>query len=243
MSYILEALRKSERERQHAEPLVLNPIGSETTEPPHRWFGPLTGTVVLLVGAIAFGAFWIFATGRLGVTTPASPSAGLSGKSNAMTAGPTDVAGPRAVEKILRPAPELKLSPFAAGRQRSSLRDLAKEARIEAPAAAPSKPPVSAAPSVTEKAVAAPSAVNSLPQDASIKFLRAMPPEFQHTLPHLAVTIHIYAPREADRILYINNRQYHVGDQIENGIVVREIVPDGAVLSYRGQLFKLPRPT
>jgi len=57
------------------------------------------------------------------------------------------------------------------------------------------------------------------------------------------VTIHIYAPNPADRILYINNRPYRPGERVAEGVVVEEIVQDGAVLSYRGRRFKLPRPS
>src|SRR5581483_8342451 len=66
---------------------------------------------------------------------------------------------------------------------------------------------------------------------------------FSARAPELVVNIHIYAPREADRILYINNRQYHAGDRVRDDIVVEDIVQDGAVLSFRGQRFKLPRPS
>lgn len=241
MSYILDALRRSERERQQAEPLVLDPIGSEATALPRRRLAPVTGVAVLLIGAIALSAFWIFVAGRSGVTTPVSvsskPSA-VSTPSAAATALATRVAA-----KEIRPAPELKLSPFAAGRRRSSARDLAQEARIEPSSPPPAPSRTSASPQEAKGVAPAVSDAMASAADASIKFLRAMPPEFQRALPKLAVTIHIYAPREADRILYINNRQYHAGDHIRGDIVVREIVQDGVILSYHGQLFKLPRPT
>lgn len=246
MSYILDALRKSERERQQADPLVLNPMGSDTIELPRRRFGWAGAGAALVVGVVAVGVYVIAIYNRDG-TVPA-PSI----SSATPTVPATSVGVPEAVRadkaqpeaKAIRPAPELKASPFVATRPRSSVRDLAKEARAERPAPAS---PIAAAPSPSAPIESgAPVAVAATPVNTphpSIKFLRAMPADFQRELGDLSVTIHIYAPSETDRILYINNRQYRAGEQVRDGVVVEEIVPDGAVLTYRGQRFKLPRPT
>ncbi len=248
MSYILDALRKSERERQQADPLVLNPVGSEAIELPGRRVGLMGAVAVFVVVAIALSAYWIVISNRVApVTVPKNSPA--STESQKIRSGPEAALAEKTPPEIktIRPAPELKPSPFAATRPRSSVRDLAKEART-----APSTPSSSAAtavvaaPSVpnqgnaiTKAAAATPVATEKEP----IKFLRAMPADFQRELRDLNVTIHIYAPNEADRILYINNRQYRAGEQVRDGVVVEEIVPDGAVLTYHGQRFKLPRPT
>lgn len=72
--------------------------------------------------------------------------------------------------------------------------------------------------------------------------LRLLPAEFQSTLPPLQVNIHVYGEDASARLLYINDRQARVGEFVHEGVRVEAIVPDGAVLSYRGRLFKLPRP-
>jgi hypothetical protein len=82
----------------------------------------------------------------------------------------------------------------------------------------------------------------SPPVDGPVRFLRSLPLDFQQSLPELVVNIHVYAADEPDRILYINNRSYRRGEQVQDGIIVEDIVPDGAVLQFRGQRFKLPRP-
>lgn len=73
-------------------------------------------------------------------------------------------------------------------------------------------------------------------------WLSALPDAFRAGLPALVVNIHVYAPDEGQRILYINNRPLQRGEEIE-GVVVEEIVPEGVVLRARGQRFKLPRPS
>lgn len=126
-----------------------------------------------------------------------------------------------------------------------------------APATEPTAPPPqskveakiqAAMPAVAPKAEAAlapprPRApVLSPPADGPVRFLRSLPMDFQQGLPELVVNIHVYAAEELNRILYINNRSYRRGEQVQDGIIVEEIVPDGVVLQFRGQRFKLPRP-
>jgi general secretion pathway protein B len=168
---------------------------------------------------------------------------------------------PRVVEPIVAPAsasapivsraetpapPELKPHPLAKASETSGARDLAAEAQVEARQSARARRSAAVAsvtpPTETVANATAPTPV-SAPAAAMVKFLRTMPPDFQRSLPQLTVNIHIYAPREDDRILYINNHQYHSGDRVGDGIVVEEIVEDGAVLSFHGQRFKLPRPS
>jgi len=139
------------------------------------------------------------------------------------------------------PAPELRASPFAAPSGRSPVRDLGRQARVDRPAP-PTAAPVR--PARVEEAVAGEAVASPGPAaEEPLKFLHAMPDDFRGALPPLAVTIHIYAPRPADRILYINNKPYRAGDRIAEGLRVEGIVEDGAVLSYRGRRFKLPRPS
>jgi len=58
----------------------------------------------------------------------------------------------------------------------------------------------------------------------------------------MEVNIHVFSPDPSQCILSINNRSYRQGDEITGGAVVEEIVPDGVVLYYDGQRFRLPRP-
>lgn len=239
MSLILDALRKSEQERRQADPLVLSPIGPEAAVLPRRRWGALPIVAAVVVAGVALGGYW-FVASRLEVSLAGAGSAVKPNESRASSTAPLPAQGDISSSSAARPAPEFTPSPFvaAASQKGAVVRDLAKEARVE-----PREPAPAAAPKQEQVALAAPTPVPAPPPSESIKFLRAMPPEFQRALPELVVNIHIYAPREADRILYINNRQYHAGDKVRDDLVVQEIVEDGAVLRYRGQLFKLARPS
>lgn len=71
--------------------------------------------------------------------------------------------------------------------------------------------------------------------------LGELPDVGQAGLPALHVDVHAWAERPADRFVLINLRRYGEGDRIEEGALVRHIVPAGVILEYRGELYSLPR--
>jgi general secretion pathway protein B len=60
-------------------------------------------------------------------------------------------------------------------------------------------------------------------------------------LPELHLDVHVYATNPADRFVYINMRKYHEGTPLQEGPVVERIRRDGVVLNYQGLRFILPR--
>ena len=65
--------------------------------------------------------------------------------------------------------------------------------------------------------------------------------EAQTGLPPLAVDLHIFTDDPAKRAVFINGRRYTQGATIAEGPTVEQITREGAVLSYRGRRFLLPR--
>jgi general secretion pathway protein B len=60
-------------------------------------------------------------------------------------------------------------------------------------------------------------------------------------LPDLHLDVHVFATKAADRFVYINMRKYHEGATLEEGPTVERIRRDGVILSYQGLRFLLPR--
>jgi general secretion pathway protein B len=60
-------------------------------------------------------------------------------------------------------------------------------------------------------------------------------------IPQLRLDLHAYAARPQDRWVMINMHKMHEGDTMPEGVRVDSITPDGAVLSYHGSSFLLPR--
>ena len=51
----------------------------------------------------------------------------------------------------------------------------------------------------------------------------------------LKVTVHVWAERPAERLVFVNGRKYVQGDRIEDKFVLEEITPEGAMVSYEGR--------
>ena len=68
-----------------------------------------------------------------------------------------------------------------------------------------------------------------------------LPAQATAGLPELSVDLHIFADDPAQRAVFINGRRYQRGGVLVEGPTVEEITREGAVLSYHGQRFLLPR--
>jgi general secretion pathway protein B len=60
-------------------------------------------------------------------------------------------------------------------------------------------------------------------------------------IPQLRLDLHVFAVRQQDRFVMINMHKLHEGDTTPEGVHVENITPEGAVLSYNGSRFLLPR--
>jgi general secretion pathway protein B len=60
-------------------------------------------------------------------------------------------------------------------------------------------------------------------------------------LPALHLDLHVFADRPEDRFVMVNMHRLGEGDSLPNGVQVEAIRPDGVVMSYRGTRFLLPR--
>ena len=60
-------------------------------------------------------------------------------------------------------------------------------------------------------------------------------------LPNLHLDIHVYSEQAADRFVFVNMSKYEEHAALSEGPVVSEIVPEGVILEYRGTEFLLPR--
>jgi len=60
-------------------------------------------------------------------------------------------------------------------------------------------------------------------------------------IPQLRLDLHVFAAAPQDRFVMINMHKLHEGDSLPEGVHVESITPEGAVLSYNGSKFLLPR--
>lgn len=255
MSFILDALRKSEHERQRqlGPSIAELPVARPAPRVPAWVWVALAALLTLNVATVAW-----FMTRDPAAPAPATapavtatesaapPAPAAPGPSAATATAPTPQ--PIVAAPLTPAAPPAPLSaaaapaaPPAAGLPAGVPRDvrpLTEEAYSEPPApslAAPEAPDPSLLPLPPEPMPRSAATAAGLPT------LDQLPPQATAGLPPLAVNLHIYAAQPAQRAVFINGTRYREGDSLPGGAELQQITPDGAVLSYRGQRFLLPR--
>jgi general secretion pathway protein B len=68
--------------------------------------------------------------------------------------------------------------------------------------------------------------------------LSELPIAIQQELPAMSITVHAYSSRPAERLVGINDRLLHEGDDVAPGLKLEQITPEGMILSYKGYNFR-----
>ncbi len=223
MSFILDALKKAESRRGHSPPVMPDtPLGdiAPAQEPQRRL--PFTALALVSgVVVIATLAWWL---GRQ--SSPAAVMSDTAAAENVMQLPVGD--GSREIRPLDREADR-------------STRRAAQPAPPSAQRISPA-PDVSAIPGQTGNASVAP----SLPRAATDRQSGENLPGYEEIvlsgrvqLPALHLDIHVYADAPERRFVFVNNRKYRQGEQLEEGGRVERITPTGAVLNFRGHRFEL----
>lgn len=226
MSFILDALRKSETERQKAQVPGIGdaPMVVHQKHVP-RW---TVGLIACLsVGLVVLGWFWLRGAGTgtdqdmAASSTQATPAAAVAPQ--AVTGTATSSTPP------ISPAGAADTVSFRIG----EIRDLSEEAlqgtaatSVVAPASA-SAPPATASPA--PEVLAAPM--------LTLAQYRAT----GGALPELNLELHVYSPTAAERFVFINSTKYVEGQTLTEGPRLGAITQDGAVLVHEGRSLLLPR--
>jgi general secretion pathway protein B len=226
MSFILDALKKSEIERQRQSMPGLMDVPTSLRR------GRLPLWAVLLGCLLAINILvLIFLLMRNG-----APLASTAARHDTPLA---DAKPPPALDQHFSPlgaapvyAPEIPVPPAEASSSKEETAAAPLAPHAEAPRASPHslrRPD----PVLTEEDAAENDEV--LPTISEINLTGAQ------ALPELHLDVHVYATNPAERFVYINMRKYKEGDTLQEGPVLEKIRRDGVVLNYRGLRFILPR--
>ena len=225
MSFILDALRKSETERQKAQVPGIGdaPMVVHQKHVP-RW---TVGLIACLsAGLVVLGWFWLRDSGTdMGLAASSTQTTTSGAASSALTSGGSAASStPPAV-------PIAAMAPVA--RPDGEVRDLSAEARqitvAPDPASAGSPTAQAAAVPATPEAFAAPM--------LTLAQYRAT----GGALPELNLELHVYSPAAAERFVFINSSKYVEGQPLAEGPLLGAITEDGAVLVHQGRSLLLPR--
>lgn len=261
MSYILEALQRSEEERARTAPPDVN---VRHAPPPHSVKAPMhtrllnwsLGTI-LAVNAVLL-AMWL--AGEKPNMSAASPVT-RQGQPAPPDAASSEPAAP--TETRAAPAPALT-SAQAPVRSETTAPLRMAAPRIPEPregevpsteTPAPTRDETAAdhrAPAVAPAQVAvaepvgrpepepepAPEAQPPLESESATLAIRDLPDNVQRRVPSLEFATHLYAPNPRFREVTINGRRYGQGERVE-GMLLSEITPTGVVFQHAGYTFSV----
>ena len=66
-----------------------------------------------------------------------------------------------------------------------------------------------------------------------------LPQAFRNNLDLPRLDVHVYSEAPQGRFIMVDLKKYREGQTLPNGMVLEEILPDGMVMSYRGERFRV----
>jgi len=213
MSFILDALKKSEteRQRQHAPGIANIPHGGRP-QSAARWPWVVAGLLVInlvVLGVIMLKREEVASLPPSAAEGPQPAQPGLPASARTPAVGTSQPAPGPARVPAARPGTQAAAAP------------------AQLPAAVEESKPQ---PAATQQTI-----TDGLPS------LRELQAAGQIQLPEMHLDIHVYSGQPADRFVFVNMTKYKEGSTLREGPKVTEITADGVVLDYFGTRFLLPR--
>jgi general secretion pathway protein B len=252
MSYILDALRRADAERErdpgrgiHAHPV---PLPAETARRVPLWvIATLVGVAVLVAVALLLrpaprisldlGMPPPNAPGGKVAVAPAPPLVPVAAEVNPPAPPPLPAAerpAERAPERTIERAPERPVGKAPAAPARANAAAKAAPAPAAAPATAATTTPETA--TTTPTPVAAPATAAASDRVLAVSEL---PRQVQRELPRLQVSGGVYSDNPAQRMLVVGGQVVNEGAEAAPGVVVEQIRAKSAVLKFRGYRYSL----
>lgn len=264
MSYILDALKKADAQRErdpargiHAQPAALAPARRVTGGSSSLWAG--VAAVVVVVAGIG----WYVAQDR--PVAPAAPAvvAHADAVPAAVTPAPAvatvaappvvaqaGVAAPAPATAVLPPPEPTRVAPReeadgdgaqSTRRHRASTRAVAAApvTASSAPAAARATAAASNAGASSVAAAAAPAKTGAAAPTSGAPEAAPITNGWPADAPKLAIGGGVYSPNRAQRMLIVNDQVVKEGADLGAGVVLEEIKAKSAVLRFRGSRYSV----
>lgn len=249
MSYILEALRKADQEREAGAVPDLESVHQVAHPAPRsmRWIWILVA--LLVVNGVLMV---LLATRDTGTAVPRQASGPASGPGQESAD-----AAPPATPVVAAAVPSASTAARAVSVPKTAPNKVPPKVDRPVPSA-PAIPPVTAVVPAAKPAASAP-VVQTAPGKAPPPVIATAAPvprvsaeaagqglrdwedldlEFRSGLYMPRLDVHVYDDDPQRRFVLIALRKYRAGDRLENGVVIEEILPDGLKMSYQGTHFR-----
>jgi len=262
MSLILDALKKSETERQQqATPGIADVPTAQPQPSSSRWL-----PIVIVLLAVNFGAVLFLllrpdsptepaTTMSVAPAAPEAQAAAANASSNQSIANPVDsapaaTATPAAAPSASPPAPVenpvAEVLDDAAAETQATLAQSAEPTSSAPPAPDTTEAAVADAPGTASSGIAdgnqpAESSAPSAGSTGSYLTINDLRAGGNFNVPEMHIDLHVFSDNPAERFVFINMNQYRENATTEEGPRVREITTEGVILEHRGSVFLLPR--
>lgn len=267
MSYILEALKKAQAERQLGSSPTLH---APTLQAPDRSTasGRLKKPLVLVIAAMAVV---IAALVAMVLRPAAAPTVAPAVQDTAMApAAPGQVAAPALQASSAPPSttvpadnpvpsatpvmgnaanagnePAPLAAPVAAlpppvATLTPSARKHAEQQAAPASAPAPATGGAATAPSAAAVATTANASAKPAAFEEPVQNLRDLPEPIQRSIPQVAVGGYIYSKNPSDRLLLIDKVLRREGEEVAPGLMLEKLHPKEAVFNFKGYRYRVP---
>lgn len=244
MSYILDALRKSETERRQGQVPDLGQQVQLIHRPKKKGVSPVVWVAVALVlnAAVLAYVFWPERERSVSAGPAATPADTTSAAGASETT--TKPASSPVVQPETETAPETAVA--ESGNPARSTDGQPDEDRSVQESVAPAVPQVQERATIIVPSVDVPTTTASAEDDLQsppeqagrVPHLVELPLSFQKGIPDLTFNSHIYSSSPGSRRVMINNSYLRIGDAFQ-GLRVEDITEDGVVLSRDGRRFRV----
>ena len=261
MSYILDALRRSDQDRKKGDVPDLQSQPDVLVRQPSIPFGASRKNVLvwLLPVLVALLLFWIWPIPTKtdkGGPPVADPIAGLDHLQQANedpivrleTAQQQQFSNDALQLDALKDV-QLDISPVDEGEPsdpQTPISEPPEEPPADTLAAMPRQREVVAEPP-QDSALTSPPPMETIPSTNSpdpspdpydgIPHQRQLPYDLQDALPVLNISVHLYSTTPSSRLVRINNTIYREGDFVDSELKLEEITRDGLIMSIRNERF------
>lgn len=249
MSYILDALKKAQAERQLGDvPTIHAPQlqgGGQAGVAGAALGQPLSLALGCMTLALAGLSVWMWRSPAPGAAAPRAEVAGVV-PATAAALPPAAPAAPPAPAVSL-PVPQVPAIPPAPAPVPATLatppaplkpKPLAAPKPAATATVASAAPAPSAAPRPEPVAVTATVAVPA--PDEALPAMRELPEPIQRLIPAIALGGYIYSKNPADRLLLIDKVLRHEGEEVAPGLTLEKLQPKAAVFSFKGYRYRVP---
>jgi general secretion pathway protein B len=228
MSYILDALKKSEQERGHGNVPDVQTVHSSSlnyrNDKKALW--PYILIFAVLLNLLAIGYFILSKESPVGVPPPVTESTNsipVNTVSPDLPAAPDSMADKSIQAQASKPSPvSTATTANQSNRAAAQEKDTAKKATPAVSQTISERPEPRTAPAEDREDI--------------IDF-HELPESIKQQIPTITISAHVYSSNPLQRSIVINNNFMEEGEYILDDLVLYEITRDGAIFNYQGTLF------